>query len=63
MNQFEPYVGKPIEVLLQACRDAGKTVRITVLDGKAVVITRDVNVNRLNISVSNNIVTAIGGFG
>ena len=63
MNEFSAYVGKPVEVLEQALHAAGKTMRITVKDGKLILTTQEVNVNRLNISVKNGIVASIGNFG
>jgi hypothetical protein len=63
MNQFNAYLGQPFEVLEAACHKAGKTIRITVLNGQAQRVTQEINVNRLNVSVDHNIVVHVGNFG
>jgi hypothetical protein len=62
-TEFNSYIGKPLEVLTGAAREAGKIVRVVFKDGKPLIVTSDHNVNRLNVSINNNIVTGINGFG
>ena len=63
MHEYEPYVGQPLEVLTKALQREQKTIRIVKLNGATCIVTNDVQVNRLNIVVNNNIVSAVLGFG
>lgn len=63
MHEFEAYVGQPLEVLTEALHRSGKIIRVTMKDGQPMIVTRDYNTNRLNVTVKGNIVDTIVGFG
>lgn len=50
------YVGLPLKAAEIMAARLDHTVRITSVDGKACVGTRDVVMNRINLKVENNVV-------
>jgi predicted MPP superfamily phosphohydrolase len=62
-TMYDAFIGQPLEVLKEALERDGKTIRIVQLNGNPAVVTMDLNINRLNVGVTNNIVDLIRGFG
>jgi len=62
-KNYNMFIGQPLEILKEELKKDEKTLRITKMDGRYTVCSRDVNVNRLNVEIENNIVSAIVGFG
>jgi hypothetical protein len=62
-QQFNEFIGQPLEVLEEAAKKDGFTVRITHKDGRPMVVTRDVQNKRLNVATVSGLVTLILGVG
>jgi hypothetical protein len=63
MTAAQQYVGKPLAELVDACKTAGWTVRVTRRDGRSLIGTCDFRPDRINVSADGDVVTAIGGIG
>ena len=61
-DKYLIFIGKPLEALQQAARLDGRIVRVVKKDNTYMVVTRDYNVNRLNVAIKGNIVSEILGF-
>mgnify|MGYP001060713060 CR=1 FL=1 len=63
IEDLNHYIGKPKSELESFLKDNFHTLRIIKRDGIPMVCTRDVNRDRLNVEVVENLITAIKGFG
>lgn len=63
LTAAQQYVGKPLAEMVDACKAAGWTVRVSRRDGKSLIGTCDYRPDRIHVSVDGDLVTAIGGIG
>lgn len=59
----QQYVGQPLTAMVEGCKAAGWTVRVTRRDGQSMIGTCGYRPNRINVAVENEVVTVIGGIG
>lgn len=62
-NDFRHIIGKTIEEARETLASAGKTIRVTMKDGEAAVVTRDFRTDRLNVEIRDGKITGLRGIG
>lgn len=60
---FEEYIGLTEVELSIKLTNQGKDYRVVSKNGSNCIITRDVQVDRLNVTINNSIVTSVNGWG
>ena len=56
---YRSLLGKPLSEAEQLSKDANRILRVSRIDGKAQVLTRDVVANRFNVEVKDGVVVQI----
>lgn len=59
--QFDYLVGKTVEEA--AKQEPAYTIRVIKRDGEPTVVTRDMNLFRINVEIENGIISKVVGFG